>query len=224
MINEYQSATVFEQLAEQLRQASFRDAVVQQFAAFADEERSHGVACGAVVEALGAQARAPAPPQTSLPEHPDVSRREAALRNILSICYLSETVAVALIGVERLEMPEGDLRELLTGLWADEIGHANLGWRVLREELATNDDPDLPVRLTAYLRVALGALEAHELTHLPVGGPVPLRGSQVGLCDGRASRATFRASVDWVIIPALQRLGLAARHAWATRVMPPVAA
>ena len=39
---------------------------------------------------------------------------EAALRNMLSICCLSETVAVSLIGAERLEMPAGELRKLLT--------------------------------------------------------------------------------------------------------------
>ncbi|MEZ4468789.1 MAG: hypothetical protein R3F43_31265 [bacterium] len=54
-------------------------------------------------------------------------------RNLLSVCCLSETVAVALIGAERLEMPEGPLRDILTRILADEVGHARLGWRWLAD-------------------------------------------------------------------------------------------
>ena len=30
-------------------------------------------------------------------------------------------------------MPEGQLRELLSGIYADEVGHARFGWRVVGE-------------------------------------------------------------------------------------------
>ena len=53
---------------------------------------------------------------------------------MLSICCLSETVAVSLIGAERIEMPDGELRELLTKIYADEVrpDHCRAGatsWR-----------------------------------------------------------------------------------------------
>ncbi len=224
MVNEHQSAPVFERLAKQLRAAGFEAAVADRFASFAAEERAHGVACGAVVEALGAEARADGLPIEALPEHPDVSPREAALRNVLSVCCLSETVAVALIGAERLDMPHGSLRMLLTGLWADEIGHANEGWRLLRDALL-GADADMIGRLGDYLRTAFAALETHELALLPAGARVPEGGAALGLCDGRRSRALFEATVDQVIVPGLERLGLPARAAWETRTLArPVAA
>ncbi|MCB9748529.1 MAG: hypothetical protein H6713_00840 [Myxococcales bacterium] len=221
MVNEHESAAVFEALAGQLRRAGFERGITAQLAGFAVEEREHGIACGAVVEALGAEADAPPVGQPALPEHPDASPREAALRNLLSVCCLSETVAVALIGAERLEMPAGPLRELLTRLWADEIGHANLGWRALRDALAVSDDPGLRARLGVYLRVAFAALERHELALLPARAEVPPGGAALGLCDGRGARALFAATVVEVIVPALERLGLPAREAWARRAAPP---
>src|SRR5262245_4131109 len=107
MVNEHGSARVFEQLAAQMERAGLPADIVKTCAAFAEEERTHGVLCGAVVEALGGEALAPALPALDLPEHEDVDRREAVLRNVLSIACLSESVAVALIGAERLRMPEG---------------------------------------------------------------------------------------------------------------------
>ena len=59
-------------------------------------ERRHGVLCGAVVEALGGEARAEVPERAPFPDHGDVSPREGALRNVLSVACLSETVAVSL--------------------------------------------------------------------------------------------------------------------------------
>ena len=90
----------------------------------------------------------------------------SGLRNVLSVCCLSETVAVALVGTEHLDMPEGPLKELLTQIYGDECGHSNFGWRLLRDELP--DDRHLKENLGAYLEVAFAHLEAHELAHLPV--------------------------------------------------------
>ena len=114
MINEHASAAVFDALAEQLADAGLAPSLVAECRAFAGEERTHGVLCGAVVEALGAEARAIVPAASTLPRHPGVPALEGALRNVLSICCLAETVAVAIIDAERMEMPEGELRELLT--------------------------------------------------------------------------------------------------------------
>lgn len=94
MINEHSSARVFDGLAKQFAEAGV-DEVVDEVRGFANEERRHGVLCGAVVEALGGQARAEIPDGDPYPQHEDASGPlEAALRNMLSICCLSETVAV----------------------------------------------------------------------------------------------------------------------------------
>ena len=215
MVNEHGSARVFEGLAEQLEAAGVDRAEVERCREFAREERRHGALCGAVVEALGGEARAKGLPLADYPAHEDVGPLEAALRNMLSICCLSETVAVALIGAERLEMPDGELRELLTEIYADECGHANFGWRLLGELLP--EDPQMRERLGDYLAVAFHHLEEHELAHLPVGAEWPDEGAELGLCNGRDARALFFATVEDIIIPGLEHRGLPARRAWESR-------
>src|SRR5690606_21216135 len=135
--------------------------------------------------------------------HPRTTRRAAAVRNVISIACLSETVAVALIAAERLEMPEGPLRELLTRIWADEVGHARWGWGFLDRVLPTltaEEHRDVE----AYLPYALGHLEAHELAHLPVACEPPSEGRAYGICSGRAARALFFDTVRDVIVPNLE--------------------
>jgi hypothetical protein len=215
MINEHCSAEVFEVLAEQLAELDDVPPLeIRRCREFAAEERHHGVLCGAVVEALGGRALAEAPELDEVPRHPEVGPREAALRNLLSICCLSETVAVSLIGAEREEMAEGELKELLTRIWADECGHSNFGWRLLPGLLG--EDEALKQRLGAYLSVALAHLEEHELAHLPTAA-LPPGGEALGLCGGPGPRALFYATVERVIVPNLQALGLPAERAWAER-------
>lgn len=216
MINEHGSARVFEALATQLEAAGAPEDRVQRCREFAEEERGHGVLCGAVVEALGGQARAEIQAPDTYPLHADAAPLEAALRNLLSICCLSETVAVALIGAERLEMPEGELKELLTRIYAEECGHCNFGWKLLPELLAQGDDT-LPERLGEYLVYAFEHLERHELAHLPLAAQWPPEGAALGLCSGADARVLFYATVEQVIIPGLEGQGLPAKQAWERR-------
>jgi len=204
MINEYASSRVFEALARQLDACQLEEEA-DEVSQFAVEERRHGVLCGAVVEALGGEARGglfDAPP---FPEHRDASPRAALLRNVISICCMSETVAVALIGAERLEMPEpNELRALLTRIWADEIGHARFGWRLL-EKLSPSLTEAERDAVRAYLPIAFAHLEAHELAHLPARGAPP-GGESLGLCSGLDARALLRETIDEVIAPRIQML------------------
>ncbi len=216
MVNEYASSRVFDGLAAQAHAAGLNAACVARCRAHADEERTHGALCGAVVQALGGDAMALDRADCPFPMHPEVGPVEAVLRNILSISCLSETVAVALIGAERLMMPEGDLRDLLTRIWADEIGHARFGWLLVAQLLpATNGDER--ARLSNYLAVAFAHLERHELAHLPTDVRPPPEGAALGLCSGAAARTLFYATVEEVIAPRLDSLGIAASEAWARR-------
>jgi hypothetical protein len=214
MINEHGSARVFEALAGQLAAAGLPPAEVEEVRGFAAEERRHGVLCGSVVEALGGEARAEIAEPEEIPLHDDAeSPLEAALRNVLSVCCLSETVAVALIGAERIEMPEGELHTLLTSIWADEVGHSRFGWRLL-ERVAPSLDAATRDRLGAYLAVAFAHLVEHELAHLPVSFAPPPEGVEYGLCSGQDARVLFFDTVDQVIVPGLEAHGLPARRAW----------
>jgi len=174
------------------------------------------VLCGAVVEALGGEATAEVKLPRTLPEHTGTTALEGFLRNVLSVSCLSETVAVGLIGAERLEMPQGPLRELLSEIWADEVGHARFGWRVLQENLPGLDSAG-KTRLSLYLRVALRHLELHELEHLPLRSRPPAAGAALGLCSGADARVLFYETVSQAILPSLEKLGLAANDAWAAR-------
>jgi hypothetical protein len=217
MLNEHASARVFDGLAEQLEAAGVGPEIAAEVRGFADEERRHGVLCGAVVEALGGEAYAEIAEGEPYPRHEDAaSPLEAALRNMLSICCLSETVAVSLIGAERLEMPAGELRDLLTGIYAHEVGHSRFGWRMLGV-LAPELDAATKERLGDYLEVAFAHLEEHELAHLPVASEPPPEGAELGLCSGRDARRLFEDTVEHVIVPGLEHHGLPARRAWSMR-------
>lgn len=204
MRNEYGSSRVFAALAEQLDEVGMDGASCRTFA---EEERRHGVLCGAVVESLGGEARFDLDATPPLPQHRDTTRRVAALRNVMHVGCMSETVAVALIAAERLEMPDGPLRELLTTIWADEIGHARFGWTTLAREVPKLDDVERKA-LSAYVPVALAHLVEHELAHLPIESCPPPEGAGLGLCSGQKARALFFSTLDEVIVPQLRALGL----------------
>ncbi|MEN9577245.1 MAG: hypothetical protein RJA70_254 [Pseudomonadota bacterium] len=117
---------------------------------------------------------------------------------------MSETVAVALIGAERLEMPpNNELYDLLTRIYADEVGHARFGWRVL-EELAPNLTSAEREAIERYLPLALAHLREHELAHLP-DVEAPVNGACLGLCSGRDARVLLDETIDEVILPGLRR-------------------
>jgi len=224
MINEHSSARVFDGLAKQLAAAGVSPEVVTEVEGFAAEERRHGLLCGSVVEALGGEAYAVLPEGEEYPAHEDAeTAMEAALRNMLSICCLSETVAVSLIGAERLEMPSGELRDLLTGIYADEVGHSRFGWRMLGV-LAPTLDAATKERLADYLEVAFTSLVDHELAHLPEASQPPPEGAELGLCSGSDARRLFLDTVEDVIVPGLEHHGIPARRAWAASVRERAAA
>lgn len=216
MVNEHASATVFEGLATQIRRARLDEGLAVECEGFAAEERRHGVLCGAVVEAAGGEARAPALEPEAFPMHEDVAPIEALLRNVISVSCLSETAAVALIGAERLRMEDGPLRELLESIWADEVGHARFGWRLVSQLTPTLEAPARR-RLDAYLAVAFAHLERHELSHLPTTYTPPAEGASLGLCSGREARRLFYDAIDQVMVPGLTSAGLDAARAFRLR-------
>ncbi len=216
MVNEYGSSSVFASLAFQMESAGIEPDSVARCRLFSEEEKRHGILCGAVVEALGARACETLPLQAPYPMHRDALPKEGLARNLLSIGCLSETVAVALIGAERLEMPDGELRELLTSIYADEIGHARFGWEQVGRLLPAMD-ATARKRLSIYLSCAFAHLEDHELSHLPVDSVFPPEGVALGLCSGAGARVLFYEVVSEVIVPRLEALGLEASKAWELR-------
>jgi hypothetical protein len=216
MVNEHASSQTFLALADHIDAVGMGAARSATCRKFAEEERMHGILCGAVVEALGGEARADAVVPASFPLHPAVAPVVGVLRNVVSICCMAETVAVSLIGAERLEMPEGSLRELLTRIWADEVGHARFGWKLVAEILPNLGAPERKA-LDVYLGVAFRHLELHELAHIAPDTCPPPEGAALGLCTGKDARALFYATVAEAIVPELTALGLQAEPAWRDR-------
>ncbi len=217
MINEHGSAPVFEGLGDQLEEAGAGAEHVAECRRFAEEERAHGALCAAVLEALGGTARAEVKEAGEMPRHAGVPALESVTRNVISVSCLSETVAVAILTTERCEMAEGELRDVVTRILGDEVGHARFGWRWLAEVMPSFDEA-ARARLGAYLRVAFAALERHELDHATVGAAFPEGAAAYGLCSGEDTRELFYQTVSEVIVPQLEAHGLPAREAWSKRL------
>ena len=214
MLNEHVSARVFAGLIPQMMAAGVEVSLQLEVAAMISEELRHGVLCAAAVEALGGEAVAPLPDLDPVPAHEDAAPLEALLRNVISICCLSETIAVALITAERLETRPPALQEALTEILADEVGHARFGWRLL-DSLAPQLDAGLRQRLGDYLPVAFLHLLDYELDHLPVHATAPSDAVEgFGVCNGSDARALFYDTITNAIVPELQARGLPGEAAW----------
>ncbi len=213
MVNEHVSAQVWGALVGQLMAAALPAAVLAGVAEAVADELRHAELCAAVVVALGGQPVAPLPPLAPVPAHPEVGPLEGALRNIISVGCMAETIAVALIRAEQAELEDSALGAVLGQILADEVAHARLGWRVLGQCAPLLDAP-ARARMGAYLAVAFAHQIAHELPLLPLGGPVGAAAARAGVCDGAFARQLFFDTFETVIVPGLDQVGLPATAAW----------
>jgi hypothetical protein len=219
MVNEHVSARVFAALIPQLMKAGLDPAWQEQVAVMIQDELRHARLCATMVHALGGEAVAELPPLPAVPEHPDVPPLEGVLRNILSICCLSETVAVALIRAEHDTVSPESMQKTLSSILGDEVQHARFGWECFRA-LAPSMDDALKERLSDYLVVAFKHVREHELHYLPLGTTPSTEAESVGVCDGVEARRLFFDAVNEVISPGLESCGLNAQQAWDTSYGP----
>ena len=213
MVNETVSSRVFAALLGQLLAAGGKPADLQTLATFAADELRHGQLCAAVAHKLGATAEQPLPPLPDVPDHRDTTPQMAVLRNILSVCCLSETVAVALIRAEHAELQGTPLGTVLGQILADEVQHARFGWQYLAAVAPTLTQAER-AELGEWLAVALAHLWQHELAHLPFASGRSAAAQAVGICDGVAARQLLRDAIEQVIVPGLERQGLGGEVAW----------
>ncbi len=216
MVNEHISARVFAGLLPQLMAAGISAARQEACAGMIVDELRHGRQCAAVLLRLGEAPVATLPDLAPMPQHAGCTPLEAALRSVVSISCLSETVAVALITAERQEIAHPGLDATLRGILADEVQHARFGWTLL-DEVAGELTPAERDRLSRYLTAAFAHLERHELAHLSAQPALSEATVGMGVCDGQEARRLFYDTVADVIVPGLERHGLAAQRAWAER-------
>lgn len=213
MVNEHISAQVWGALVGQAMRAALPAEVLAGFAEAASDELRHAEICAAVVSALGGVPVARLPQLQDVPAHDDVGPLEAALRNVISVGCMSETIAVSIIRAEQAELEGTSLGAVLSDILADEVSHARLGWKVLGACAPLLDDASRD-RLSRYLVDALAHQVVHEVPKLPVLGALPAHAAAAGVCDGGFARQVFFETVETVIVPGLEQAGLDARGAW----------
>jgi hypothetical protein len=201
MADELVASRLFAGLLPQMMRAGV-DAGFQAAAAEAVvDELRHARLCAAVIETLGGDVQPPVLGFEDVPRHEDVGVLEALLRNVLSICCLEETAAVALLESDHRLARESTLRRVIAEILDDEIRHSRLGWRML-QSLAPRIDRPMRKRLGAYLVPAFARLFDSHLT----SGEAP--GAQTV-----SAKVLFVEVVNEVIVPRLEAFDLPAREA-----------
>ncbi len=221
MVNEYRSATVFTQLVPQLVEAEATVDVQTAVLRAAMDELRHGSLCGALVEALGGEAEVEMDLSARpIPDHPGCTPLERAMRNLLFVGCMSETIAVATTVEERAQTSDPIVRRVIDQIVGDEVLHAKLGWIYVREAASRLGDAERQ-RTDRYLRTAFRYLEQKELEATPVGPMPPAeiaeQGLALGVCEAARARDLFYETVREVIVPGLAECGFDAKRAWNER-------
>ncbi len=212
MAAEFVSARVFAGLVPQMMAASLPFDEIREVTEMVRQEVDHGLLSGRVYAALGGEPCSALPPLPPVPAHEECTPLEAVLRNIISVSCCNETLAVAEVSSERERVTIEPLRQILTNILSDEIGHSRFGWRLLRD-LSGGIDGEMKRRLSAYLvSVFERDLRALERSHeAPSASWAAL---SVGAHDGELARTTYLETMTSVTIPGLERYGLKATWAY----------
>jgi hypothetical protein len=214
MVNEHISAQVWAGLVTSLMRAGAPPAALAELPTAIADELRHAEQCAGVVLALGGEPVAPLPELTPVPLHEEVSALEGAVRNVISVGCMSETIAVSIIRAEHAELDDGPLATLLGEILADEVSHARFGWRTLGL-LMPRLDAAARARMSRYLVDAFAHQVHHEVPRLPRSGVIRPELGQAGVCDGGFARGLFLDTIETVIVPGLTQAGLNAKAAWA---------
>jgi len=215
---EYESSSVFIDMALQLRQIEAPIDVQSAALRMAHEELRHAELCGAVLTALGVEPVIAAPPVLRLMVHGDCSLEETVLRNVIYGCCLSETVNAARLAKRIAYTRDPFIRETFRQLAADERFHAQFGFFYLetrREWLAAH--PEVPQSIARYLRYAFASLE-QQMGANPANARPPTDDERaIGLPDLTDLSPTFQETMLNACIPGLERFGIDASTAWRAR-------
>jgi rubrerythrin len=219
---EYDSASVFMDLARSVR--SLGEPLDVQVVALrmAQDEIRHAAVCARVVEAMGGEPRfntAPAPQPVA---HPDCGAEEDVLRTVIFGCCMSETVNAARLAKRYAETSDPFVREAFRTLLADEQLHAQFGFHYLQHRRSWLEaHPEVCRSLARYLRFAFAALERH-MGAVPFGAQPPTAEERaIGLPDLTDLSATYQETIANATVPALEAFGIDATRAWQTRSLTP---
>ncbi|MEM9190519.1 MAG: ferritin-like domain-containing protein [Myxococcota bacterium] len=217
---EHMSAAVFSRLLPQLIEAGATVDVKTGVLRMSMDELRHSALCGDVVELLGGEPVIETRLTTApLPEHSDCTPAERALRNVMFVGCMSETIAVSQLSEEFELASEPSIRAVIDQLMTDEVWHAKLGWSYLAEVWPTLDR-DQRARTEAYLPRAFSYLEEHMVgptRDVLFQDDLTDELNALGISAPQDSRDLFYDTVTAVTIPRLSEFGMNASNAWNKR-------
>lgn len=212
MVSEHASARVFGALVGGMMRAGLPADETYRVAEMVRQELDHARLCARVLASLGGEPVAPMPELVELPDHADTTPLEGVLRNVISIGCCSETVAVALVATEREEAGPPAVRRVLDQILRDEIKHSRFGWRI-----ASRLAPSLSAKERRSLSSYLVDAFAHQVRFHAPFLDMPCAedaGRAIGAPHGRSSWLVFVSTMNDIVVPGLERCGLAAAEAW----------
>ena len=214
MVSEHISARVFGGLIGPMMRAGVDAERIDGVAVMVSDELRHARLCAQVVAALGAEPIAPMPAVLpDVPSHDEVEPLEGLLRNVISISCFEETVAVSVLEAVRQRVRPAPLAKMVASILADEVRHARLGWTLLED--VSPLDQGLRHRLGEYVEEVLVQSIDRFVQPAPEASEPACA---LGTCDGQQDREIFARTLTTVILPGLDRFGIAAQAA-ADRVL-----
>lgn len=218
MANEYESTTVFSAVAGQLVDAEAPLDATAVMLRMAQDELRHTELCAQVAEAMGVPARVNRDvAQARIASHTNVSRREAALRNVLFTTCISEMFSVAYLtaSLERCEDPF--LRFATRQLLADEVLHGRFGFAYLEAERHALEEDEMTRRsLEGYLRFVFAYAEQDFTGRRGFPRTTPAE-EKLGAVSDEEVGDLYRATMAHAVVPAFEACGLRASEAFERR-------
>jgi hypothetical protein len=217
---ELRSAMIFRALGHAARMGPLQTNWTELFFGAARDEIGHAKLCAAVGARLGAE-----PPRYDVAP---VARRLGPLRApayrlatlLLVEVAMGETISMAFFRAGRRAAVEPMTRAALSQILADEVRHQRLGWKAITELWPTL----APVARERLQREAAAGLAAFErrsavpaLLRLERGEPFDSAHAKLGVLSPEARVDAIYQSVERLVLPRLDRLGLDGRLAWRDR-------
>ena len=175
--------------------------------AAADEER-HAALCAGLSAAYGCPGGGGATDVRIAPR--SMGPRDAVLYEMVAACCITETESVATLATLLGERAEPRVRTVLREIARDEVVHGRMGWAHLAREAADRDVSFLAAWVPSMLAGTAeeGLFPAGEL------GPDDLL--RHGVLPGPRKKEIFVRTLDEVVFPGLEKLGVssAPARAW----------
>ncbi len=213
---ELRVASIFASLSRDLLVTGADPAVLRIVTRAVSDEVRHAEICRVLAERYSGHPVAwPAPGRVPMPELEVAPENLRPTLHVVAMGCVNETIATAWLELSRAEATSPLARAALRELMADDIHHARMGWAHLASSFVTTE-----------MRRQIGAW-VHAL--LEAAAAPWLRRARVTMVEGCAShgvpslaktRALVAETVDQVILPGLEQLGIPTRRgreAWEAR-------